>query len=176
MPAPTPSVGHHPHSLQPVDFHNGKPIFYCIGNFHHALGADDFPSHSAIFEISFDTRGGPSAVRVHPLLLDKGSHPLSLKIDDPRSAETVAVLRSEGAAVEAERRRPGLRGFARLGSRRPTMTMLARYGIRSGSPRSLPHEANLTWSPNGIGWSRWHCRLSGVPVLAARYRRRPRTR
>jgi hypothetical protein len=93
-------IGHHPHSLQPLDFHNGKPIFYCIGNFHHALGADDFPSHSAIFEIDFDTRGGEPAVRVHPLLLDKGSHPMSLSVDDPRSAETLAVLRLEGAVVE----------------------------------------------------------------------------
>lgn len=93
-------IGHHPHSLQPLDFHNGKPIFYCIGNFHHALGAADFPSNSAIFEVSFDTQGGKSEVRVYPLSLEKGSHPVSLGLDDHRSVETLAVLRLEGASVE----------------------------------------------------------------------------
>ncbi len=93
-------IGHHPHNLQPLDFYNGKPIFYCIGNFHHALGADDFPSSSAIFEVIFDTHGGESEVRVHPLSLDKGSHPISLKLDDPISVETQALMRLEGAVVE----------------------------------------------------------------------------
>lgn len=30
---PDAMVGHHPHVLQPTAFHQGKPIFYSVGNF-----------------------------------------------------------------------------------------------------------------------------------------------
>lgn len=85
-------VGHHPHSLQPIDFHHGKPICYCIGNFHHALGAADFPSESIVLELLFHGGHSEPAVRVHPLWLDRGAHPAPLALDDPRCERVLAQL------------------------------------------------------------------------------------
>ena len=51
--------GHHPHILQPVQFYNGKPVFYSLGNFSFgAIGTSD--RETGIFQLRYRvTKEGP---------------------------------------------------------------------------------------------------------------------
>ena len=59
-------VGAHPHTLQPIEFYNGKPIFYSIGNLIFWHIDDDIDGLTCIFDITVDKNGFKS-LKLHPL-------------------------------------------------------------------------------------------------------------
>lgn len=95
-------VGHHPHSLQAVEVHCGKPIFYSLGNFvfHHNRGpVSDTPvSRNAPYGVSVKRRNrnwsetviilaeiaadGVLRYRLQPALLDAVGNPQLLRGDE----------------------------------------------------------------------------------------------
>lgn len=91
-------VGHHPHVLQPIEFYQGKPVCYSIGNLFHALRSDHFTPESAILELIFGHGGAVSGVRVYPLWLDRGANPVPLAPGDPRCRGVLAQLGHQRAA------------------------------------------------------------------------------
>ncbi|MDE2776142.1 MAG: CapA family protein [Chloroflexota bacterium] len=98
-------VGHHPHSLQAVEVHRGKPIFYSLGNFvfHHNRGpVHETPvSRNAPYSVNVDRRNrewsetvialadlsDPGAARysLQPALLDGDGNPRLLSGDEARA-------------------------------------------------------------------------------------------
>lgn len=61
-------VGAHPHTLQPIEFYNGKPILYSIGNLIFWHQDDDIDGLTCIFEITVD-RSGFKSMRIYPLFI-----------------------------------------------------------------------------------------------------------
>lgn len=61
-------VGAHPHTLQPIEFYNGKPIFYSIGNLIFWHIDDDIDGLTCIFDITVDKNGFKS-LKLHPLFI-----------------------------------------------------------------------------------------------------------
>lgn len=61
-------VGAHPHTLQPIEFYNGKPIFYSIGNLIFWHIDDDIDGLTCIFDIIVDKNGFKS-LKLHPLFI-----------------------------------------------------------------------------------------------------------
>ena len=61
-------VGAHPHTLQPIEFYNGKPIFYSIGNLIFWHIDDDLDGLTCIFDITVD-KNGFSSLKVYPLFI-----------------------------------------------------------------------------------------------------------
>ena len=61
-------VGGHSHTLQPIEFYNGKPIFYSIGNLIFWHIDDDVDGLTAIFDIEVD-RNGFVGLKLHPLFI-----------------------------------------------------------------------------------------------------------
>lgn len=98
-------VGHHPHSLQEVEIHCGKPIFYSLGNFvfHHNKGpVSETPvSRNAPYSVIVDRRNrewsetvivlaefaasGEARYSLQPALLDSVGNPQLLAGDEGRS-------------------------------------------------------------------------------------------
>lgn len=61
-------MGGHSHTLQPIEFYNGKPIFYSIGNLIFWHIDDDIDGLTVIFDITVNKDGFVS-LRVHPLFI-----------------------------------------------------------------------------------------------------------
>lgn len=61
-------VGAHPHTLQPIEFYNGKPIFYSIGNLIFWHIDDDIDGLTCIFDITVD-KDGFRSLKLHPLFI-----------------------------------------------------------------------------------------------------------
>lgn len=61
-------VGGHPHTLQPIEFYNGKPIIYSIGNLIFWHIDDEIDGLTAIFDITVDKNGFKS-LKLHPLFI-----------------------------------------------------------------------------------------------------------
>ncbi len=98
-------VGHHPHSLQEVEIHCGKPIFYSLGNFvfHQNKGpVSETPvSRHAPYSVNVDRRNrewsetvivlaefvasGEARYSLQPALLDSVGNPRLLAGEDGRS-------------------------------------------------------------------------------------------
>lgn len=98
-------VGHHPHSLQEVEIHCGKPIFYSLGNFifHHNRGpVSETPvSRHAPYSVNVDRRNrewsetvivlaeftgaGEARFSMQPALLDSAGNPQLLAGDEGRA-------------------------------------------------------------------------------------------
>ena len=98
-------VGHHPHSLQEVEIHCGKPIFYSLGNFvfHHNRGpVSETPvSRHAPYTVNVDRRNrnwsetvialadittaGEARFSLQPALLDPNGNPQLLAGDEGRA-------------------------------------------------------------------------------------------
>ena len=98
-------VGHHPHSLQEVELHQGKPIFYSLGNFvfHHNRGpVHETPiSRNAPYSVQVDRRDrewsetvivladlsqtGETQYSLQPALLDADGNPQLLAGDEARA-------------------------------------------------------------------------------------------
>ncbi len=63
-------VGGHSHTLQPIEFYNGKPIFYSIGNFIFWHIDDDIDGLSAVFDMEV-SRDGLVNLRLHPVFIKR---------------------------------------------------------------------------------------------------------
>lgn len=61
-------IGAHPHTLQPIEFYNGKPIFYSIGNLIFWHIDDDIDGLTCIFDITVD-KDGFKSLKLHPLFI-----------------------------------------------------------------------------------------------------------
>ena len=61
-------VGGHSHTIQPIEFYNGKPIFYSIGNLIFWHIDDDIDGLTAIFDIEVD-KNGFVGLKLHPLFI-----------------------------------------------------------------------------------------------------------
>ncbi len=61
-------MGGHSHTLQPIEFYNGKPIFYSIGNLIFWHVDDDIDGLTVIFDITVNKDGFVS-LSVHPLFI-----------------------------------------------------------------------------------------------------------
>ena len=61
-------VGGHSHTLQPIEFYNGKPILYSIGNLIFWHIDDDIDGLTAIFDIEVD-KSGFVGLKLHPLFI-----------------------------------------------------------------------------------------------------------
>lgn len=61
-------VGGHPHTLQPIEFYNDKPIIYSIGNLIFWHIDDELDGLTAIFDITIDKNGFKS-LKLHPLFI-----------------------------------------------------------------------------------------------------------
>ena len=61
-------VGGHSHTLQPIEFYNGKPIIYSIGNLIFWHIDDDIDGLTAVFDITVD-KNGFAGLRLHPLFI-----------------------------------------------------------------------------------------------------------
>jgi poly-gamma-glutamate capsule biosynthesis protein CapA/YwtB (metallophosphatase superfamily) len=83
-------VGHHPHVMQPFELHQGKPIFYSVGNF--TFGSGNSRGEGLVLAFDF----GFSRTRV-------AVYPLYVKNRDPRVAYQPKVLRGRGARTALER-------------------------------------------------------------------------
>jgi poly-gamma-glutamate synthesis protein (capsule biosynthesis protein) len=84
-------IGHHPHVPQGVGWHDGKPLFYSLGNFVFA-GHDWAPRTKLGFiaRLSFK-KGAPVGAEACPFALD-GHVPSPILPNDPRSADARAHL------------------------------------------------------------------------------------
>ena len=114
-------LGHHPHILNGIDFHRGKPIFYSLGNFaieQPMAFADDVLASRGFREISAlnpdfrpeakyisppDTRHsmvarlalrrhGIAQVAFHPVRISEDAEPALLDAADPYFAEVLAYV------------------------------------------------------------------------------------
>lgn len=73
-------IGGHSHTLQPIEYYNGKPILYSIGNFIFWHIDDDIDGLTAVFDFTVD-RDGVVSLQLHPVyikryranLMEKGS-------------------------------------------------------------------------------------------------------
>lgn len=73
-------IGGHSHTLQPIEYYNGKPIIYSIGNFIFWHIDDDIDGLSAVFDFTVN-REGVVSLQLHPVfikryranLMEKGS-------------------------------------------------------------------------------------------------------
>lgn len=83
-------IGNHPHMLHPIEVHNGRPVFYSLGNFIYE-GAGKFSfmgEESLIVRLTFD----PFGCELIPLLIDRRGMP---RLAQGADAELVLTLASE---------------------------------------------------------------------------------
>jgi len=65
-------VGHHSHSLHPMEVYRGKPIFYSVGNFLFEDPRGFMAPESVIVQVAL---GADRAVTLVPAVLDAGGFP-----------------------------------------------------------------------------------------------------
>src|SRR5262249_55602279 len=96
-------VGHHPHTIQPYEIHNGRPIFYSGGNV--AVGSGNSRAEGAALGVRFEGRAA-TVVDVYPLYV---------KNRDPRVHYQPKMLRGRAAerilSRVAARSTPGAGSF-----------------------------------------------------------------
>lgn len=57
-------VGHHPHTVQGLEIHKGKPIAYCLGHCGFDMKSNSFTEESIVLELALTAQGlGPPVVR-----------------------------------------------------------------------------------------------------------------
>ncbi len=78
-------IGHHPHVLQPLEIHHGRPIFYSLGNCLMGSG-------------NSRAEGLAVALRLSPQKCELDAYPLYVKNRDPRIQYQTKVLVGAGAA------------------------------------------------------------------------------
>ncbi len=84
-------LGHHSHTLQPVESYNGSMIFYSLGNFLF-YKMDDDAGKTAIFEIEVDKNGFVSG-KLSPVFISNCKANL-LDTDDEMYGEIIELCRS----------------------------------------------------------------------------------
>lgn len=84
-------LGHHSHTLQPVEYYNGSMIFYSLGNFLF-YKMDDYSGMTAIFEIEADKDGFVSG-KLSPVFITNCKAAL-LEEDDEMYGEIIELCRT----------------------------------------------------------------------------------
>ena len=74
-------VGGHSHTLQPIEYYKGKPIFYSIGNFIFWHVDDDIDGLTAVFDLEVN-REGMVSLRLHPVFIKRYRANLVVKGSD----------------------------------------------------------------------------------------------
>jgi poly-gamma-glutamate synthesis protein (capsule biosynthesis protein) len=112
-------VGHHPHSLQPIEIHHGRPIFYSLGNFicDSSLGSEYAPLARNIPHSTFSpaedqwsesmvlcvelAEDGQVSYEIWPVLLDNKGNPGLLEGGQARAAieRLAAISNPHGASI-----------------------------------------------------------------------------
>ena len=77
-------IGHHPHVLQPFEIHQGRPIFYSVGNF--AFGSGNSRAEGCLVGIRFE-----------PWVTTVTIYPIYVRNRDPRVNYQPKVLRGKAA-------------------------------------------------------------------------------
>ena len=90
-------VGSHPHVLQGIEYYDGKPILYSLGNF---IFGSSIPS-TMLAEVTIDREGNTTGIRVVPA---KSSNGFTQEMEEGRKADFYRNLEaiSFGAAVDSE--------------------------------------------------------------------------
>ena len=83
-------VGHHPHVLQGIEFYQGKPILYSVGNFIF-LKNDDLCGRTGVFELTLNKEGFKSG-KFHPVNIQYCKANL-LNVNEGRGKEILDMLR-----------------------------------------------------------------------------------
>ena len=88
--------GHHPHVLQPIAFHNNKPILFSTGNCSFGTLSSNMDQHAGIFQITFEkTENGtvPRKLEVIPCRYYKsGDYRIVEETDETERTKTFQVL------------------------------------------------------------------------------------
>ena len=88
--------GHHPHVLQPIAFHNNKPILFSTGNCTFGTLSSNMDQHAGIFQITFEkTENGavPRRLEVIPCKYYKsGDYRIEEETDETEREKTFKVL------------------------------------------------------------------------------------
>ncbi len=88
--------GHHPHVLQPIAFHNNKPILFSTGNCTFGTLSSNMDQHAGIFQITFEkTDNGtvPRKLEVIPCKYHKsGDYRIEEETDEAERAKTFQIL------------------------------------------------------------------------------------
>lgn len=83
--------GHHPHVLQPIEFYNGKPIFYSTGNFTFGTMSRVDPS-TGIFQLTYEKVDGQAVLKrleVIPCQTQSGPDYRPFELTDPAERQKV---------------------------------------------------------------------------------------
>ena len=88
--------GHHPHVLQPIAFHNNKPILFSTGNCTFGTLSNNMDQHAGIFQITFEkTENGavPRRLEVIPCKYYKsGDYRIEEETDEAEREKTFKIL------------------------------------------------------------------------------------
>ncbi len=88
--------GHHPHVLQPIAFHNNKPILFSTGNCTFGTLSSNMDQHAGIFQITFEkTENGavPRKLEVIPCKYYKsGDYRIEEETDEAEREKTFRIL------------------------------------------------------------------------------------
>ena len=87
-------LGHHSHTLQPVEYYNGSMIFYSLGNFLF-YKMDDEAGKTAIFEIEIDKNGFVSG-KLSPVFISNCKSNL-LSVEDEMYGEIIELCKTISA-------------------------------------------------------------------------------
>jgi poly-gamma-glutamate synthesis protein (capsule biosynthesis protein) len=94
--------GHHPHCLQPIEFHGEGVVCYSAGNFAFAMGSSTrLDPESVVLDVRVTPEGRLDSVHVHPTWFAAPAHPVPLDADDPRVSQVLQRL-GAGDSVEFE--------------------------------------------------------------------------
>lgn len=87
-------IGHHPHVVQRVEIHRGKPIFYSLGNLlMRAVPREPWTEYGMTARLTFPSGAGPIAVSICPHRTS-GLEAIPLA-RDPRAAISGALFRAK---------------------------------------------------------------------------------
>lgn len=105
-------IGHHPHVIQPMEIHRGRPIAYSLGNF--AFGSANSRAESLLLGVRFED--ARTVLRWYPLYV---------KNRDPRVNYQPKLLRGAAATRLLHRleERSGMRGVLEIGELGAAMTL-----------------------------------------------------
>ena len=88
--------GHHPHVLQPIAFHNNKPILFSTGNCTFGTLSSNMDQHAGIFQITFEkTENGavPRKLEVIPCKYYKsGDYRIEEETNETEREKTFRIL------------------------------------------------------------------------------------
>ncbi len=147
-------IGHHPHSIQPVEYHLGKPIVYSLGNFVFVGGPTPLTGEGAIACLELE-RGGDARLQMR--LIELKQNILTLKSENESQVtfdRFNSRLEAEAYKIEinqivekawVERYAPLYRDGARLIESRDRIMLRLKNWLLGRSSREI---SSLIWIHN----------------------------